>query len=322
MLLSRLVCVVFLSMGLSLHSLAAEAPPLDLPDAQWQGTRDHVVQEGEALGLIVMQRYPELRGNWQRIIRYIVQINPQAFPDANPDRLQPGAVIAVPDYEPPLVAEPEPKPARLPVIGAVMQGVPTIVDRNQRSSKRIAGDPVHEGDTALGTGSSVAVIRLIDGSVIEIRPDSEVMLSLVAADNRMSGRLVLKLIKGGLRMVSGLFGKQADSEVLVKTPGGVIGVRGTDFAVRHCEGQSCAAETDATGSIIGLLDGALVMDNEAVDGFAIAPRDVFLVADTQSVPEPRPDLAGLLFSDDQWPAAKPPLCAGSVNRTGPRLRCR
>lgn len=296
----------------------AEPASLEMPGKQWQGTRDHLVADGETLGNIVMSRYPELRGNWQRIIRYIVQINPAKFPDQNPDRLQPGVLIAVPDYDDP--PAPQAEPARLPVIGAVVQGTPRIIDRYQRSSTRIAGDAVHEGDTAIGGSGAVAVIRLIDGSIIEVRPDSEVELSAVSYGQTGAGKIVLNLIKGGLRMVSGLFGKQSESTVEVKTPGGVIGVRGTDFAVRHCAGDACAAETDALGSVIGLRNGALAMNNEAVQDFAIAPLDVFLVADAASVPEPRPDLAGLLFSADQWPAPAPP-CFATANRTGPRLRC-
>lgn len=298
-----------------------EPPALDVPGKQWQGTRDHVVQPGETLGNIVMSRYPDLRGNWQRIIGYIVEINPAAFPNQNPHRLQPGVLIAVPDFDAPPAPEPEPELARLPVIGAVVKGTPRIIDRYQRSSTRIAGDAVHEGDIAIGGSGAVSVIRLIDGSTIEVRPDSEVELSAVSYGQGSAGKIVLKLIKGGLRMVSGLFGKQPDARVEVKTPGGVIGVRGTDFAVRHCEGDSCVAETDALGSVIGLLNGALAMNNGAVSDFAIAPREVFLVADESSVPEPRPDLAGLLFSADDWPAEKRP-CVNTVNRTGPRLRCR
>lgn len=297
-----------------------QSPTLSVPGKQWQGTRDHVVQPGETLGKIVMSRYPDLRGNWQRIIGYIVETNPAAFPQQNPDRLQPGVLISVPDFDEPPAPESEPELPRLPVIGAVVKGTPRIVDRYQRSSTRIAGDAVHEGDIAFGGSGSVSVIRLIDGSTIEVRPDSEVELSAVSYGQGSAGKIVLKLIKGGLRMVSGLFGKQSDSQVEVRTPGGVIGVRGTDFAVRHCEGDSCAAETDALGSVIGLLNGALAMNNGAVSDFAIAPRDVFLVADESSVPEPRPDLAGLLFSAEDWPAQKRP-CVNAVNRTGPRLRC-
>lgn len=297
-----------------------DAPALQVPGKQWQGTRDHVVEPGETLGQIVMARYPDLRGNWQRIITYIVDINPAAFPDANPDRLQPGVLIAVPDFDVPAAPEPKPEPARLPVIGAVVKGTPRIMDRYQRSSTRIAGDAVHEGDTALGGKGAVSVIRLIDGSTIEVRPDSEVELSLVSYGQDSHGTIALKLIKGGLRMVSGLFGKQPGSQVEVRTPSGLIGVRGTDFAVRHCEGDSCAAETDALGSVIGLLNGALAMNNAAVSDFAIAPREVFLVADAASKPEPRPDLAGLLFSAEDW-SEPPRRCQSFANRTGPRLRC-
>ena len=320
MLLLRVARACWLSaLLIAVPALAQDEPPaLDVPGKHWQGTRDHVVQSGETLGTIVMSRYPDLRGNWQRIIGYIVDINPAAFPDNNPHRLQPGVLIAVPDFDEP--AAPEPEPARLPVIGAVVKGTPRIVDRYQRSSTRIAGDAVHEGDTAFGGSGSVAVIRLIDGSTIEVRPDSEVELSAVSYGQGSAGKIVLRLIKGGLRMVSGLFGKQPDAQVEVKTPGGVIGVRGTDFAVRHCEGDSCTADTDARGSVIGLLTGALQMNNDAVQDFGIAPREVFLVSDAASVPESRPDLAGLLFSAEDWPAEKRP-CVNAVNRTGPRLRC-
>ena len=302
----------------------ADSESLRIPGYTFYGTLTYQVQQGETLGAIVMEQYPDLRGNWQRIIAHIVQTNPAEFPDQNPDLLAPGVSINLPLFEEPGtvvdVVEPEPERPRLPVIGAVMKGTPRIIDRYQRSSTRIAGDAVHEGDTAIGGSGSVAVIRLIDGSIVEVRADSEVELTAVGYSQGSSGKIVLSLIKGGLRMVSGLFGKQSGSQVEVKTPGGVIGVRGTDFAVRHCEGDSCAAETDALGSVIGLLDGALAMNNGAVSDFAIEPRDVFLVADEASKPVPRPDLVGLLFSAEDWPEEARP-CVNTVNRTGPRRRC-
>ena len=53
--------------------------------------------------------------------------------------------------------------------------------------------------------------------------------------------LLLGLLKGGLRVATGLIGKRNPAAVSFSTPTATIGIRGTEFDARLCE-DDCAAE--------------------------------------------------------------------------------
>lgn len=105
------------------------------------------------------------------------------------------------------------------------------------------GLPLREGDRLTTSEGASAVIRLEDGTRMTVRPNSEIVLQQYqfkqdATDNSM----VLQMVRGGFRAITGLIAKSSPNAAKVQTGTATIGIRGTDFDARLCAAD-CAAES-------------------------------------------------------------------------------
>ena len=113
---------------------------------------------------------------------------------------------------------------------------------------RIVGKGVglHNGET-LNTGSrAFALLRFNDGTRMTLRPNTTFKIDKV--DTREgSESAVLSLIRGGLRALTGFISKTRANAFLINTSVATIGIRGTEFDARLCEGDECQAEEESSG---------------------------------------------------------------------------
>ena len=138
-------------------------------------------------------------------------------------------------------------PASLAVSGAVgevvsSRGVGFAQTPGQVPRTLGVGLPLKEGDRLTTAAGGSAILKLSDGTRMTLRPQSDLVLQTYryqpeSANNNM----VLELLKGGFRAITGLVNKGNDRAALVKTPTATIGIRGTDFDARLC-GADCANE--------------------------------------------------------------------------------
>ncbi|MEJ7929938.1 FecR domain-containing protein [Ramlibacter sp. AN1015] len=105
------------------------------------------------------------------------------------------------------------------------------------------GDPVLEGDTLSTTERGFAVLTLRDGSKYTLRPATSFTVERFAHGEGAESAW-LRLIKGGVRVVTGLVGKRNPAGVELRTPTATIGIRGTSFDARLC-GDDCRTENSA-----------------------------------------------------------------------------
>lgn len=149
---------------------------------------------------------------------------------------------------------------------------------------------VESGDTIRTGENSNAQLRFTDGSIVALRPDSQFVIegySFRAADPAApQDRGVFSLIKGGLRTITGLIGKQDRNDYLMKTPTATVGIRGTHYALVLCQ-QNCR-HADGSLSRDGLygnvLEHSIVLKNAAQER-EFGKDEVFYVADAQTPPE-------------------------------------
>jgi hypothetical protein len=128
-------------------------------------------------------------------------------------------------------------------VGEVMvaTGVVTAQTTTGETRTLAKGSPVFEQDRVKTADKSFAMLKLTDDTKIAVRPNSEFVLEKF---NQQAGQEAeeLRLIKGGLRALTGAVGKQKPEAVKVNTPYASIGIRGTDFAARLCGESDCTQE--------------------------------------------------------------------------------
>lgn len=124
-------------------------------------------------------------------------------------------------------------------------GTPASVAKDQR---------ILPGTTVTTGPGGQAIIRLDDGQAIVLHENTEFRLSEFAfdKDKPQSDNVVMRLVKGALRSVSGLIGSRSQNKFALQTVNATIGIRGTDFMV---------AEVNPT--YLSVLQGAIGAANTA-----------------------------------------------------------
>lgn len=92
------------------------------------------------------------------------------------------------------------------------------------------GDAVNESDTVTTGKGASAQIRMEDGGIIAVRPDSQLKFDSFVFTGEQDGneRSFFSLLRGGFRAITGLVGQKNKANYRITTAGSTIGVRGTD----------------------------------------------------------------------------------------------
>ncbi len=160
------------------------------------------------------------------------------------------------------------------------------------------GLPLMEGDRLTIADDSAAIIRLQDGTRMTLRPNSEMIVQQYQfKEGSDDNSMVLQLLRGGFRAVTGLISKDAPDAARIQTANATVGIHGTDFDARLC-GQDCKAEsskvtekarpntiaasaklisaqgdisaTDSNGTKRKLVEGASVYQGDTVETGAVS----------------------------------------------------
>lgn len=124
-------------------------------------------------------------------------------------------------------------------------GQPTAVDADGTQRALHRGDDVYVGDTLMTTSSGRLQVSFIDGGYISVQPDSKYEVEKYKYSGKQDGTesAVFRLIKGGVRAVTGLIGKKHHEAYKLHTAAATIGIRGTGFNTRICQGD-CPGKKD------------------------------------------------------------------------------
>ena len=105
------------------------------------------------------------------------------------------------------------------------------------------GLALKEGDRLTTADSASAIIKLADGTRMTVRPNTELLIQQFQfKDNAPDNSMVMNLLRGGLRAVTGLISKGSPDAARLRTATATIGIRGTDFDARLCA-KDCGAES-------------------------------------------------------------------------------
>jgi hypothetical protein len=119
---------------------------------------------------------------------------------------------------------------------------------------------VAEGDVLATAENSYARVRFSDGTDAVLRPATQVKIDSFKFEEQrpQADNVVLSLLKGGMRAVTGLLGKRSPASFRVGTPSATIGIRGTTF---HAEVVGPGAKL-SPGLYVQVLDGVINLTNK------------------------------------------------------------
>jgi hypothetical protein len=94
------------------------------------------------------------------------------------------------------------------------------------------GDRVNQGDTVSTGAASNLVMKFDDGQVTALTSNSRMTVTAFQyAPASQRGNVLLSLVSGGMRMITGLIGKNQPENVAVRAVTATIGIRGSDISV-------------------------------------------------------------------------------------------
>ena len=144
------------------------------------------------------------------------------------------AVAQTPEQAAPAAAQVG--PARIGTFKQVQGDAWIGADATRRAAQPGAGVSLSD---RLSTGpQGAATLTLKDGTVLTMGPDTVMDLSQFQFDSTtQQGNFLLDLLRGSVRVVTGLLAKVNPERLKVQTPTSVVGVRGTDFIVETQEAR-------------------------------------------------------------------------------------
>src|SRR3981189_3586102 len=133
-------------------------------------------------------------------------------------------------------------------------------DGAQRQAARAAA--FYEGESIVTGPGALGQLRMADGTLMSVRPDTEMKLDRVsfAGEKDTNPSFLLSVVKGGFRTITGLIGKIKRESYRVATPSATLGIRGTDFELVHVQHQ--LAQTPA-GTSTRAYEGVTAFQNIA-----------------------------------------------------------
>lgn len=161
-----------------------------------------------------------------------------------------------------VVADPE------EVIGQVVISVGSMQASNRGAFRELERKSVVlRGDTLITSKSSYTQVRMKDGALISLRPNTELKFTDYRFNGKQDGseRSLMELARGGFRTITGYIGRLNKQNYRVKTTVATIGIRGTHYGLMICADGSCDGESTALedGIYGGVVDGSIVVENES-----------------------------------------------------------
>ena len=145
--------------------------------------------------------------------------------------------------------------------GTVQQLSGTISVQRADGSTRVLArqSEVGKGDTLNTERDSYAQVKFADGAVMTLKPNTRIKIEDLVFDEKVPAKdaLAMSLLKGGLRMITGLVGKRGNQDALrLGTATATIGIRGTTFTVDDCVSTACVKRSATRVSSLGGLEMA------------------------------------------------------------------
>ena len=176
--------------------------------------------------------------------------------------------------------------AQAEVAGRVLVAVgDTSLLRAGKEIRLAAGTPVETGDTLRVGEASNLQVRFTDEAIMALRPNTTMRIDDYAYTSKAdSDKSIFSLLKGGLRTITGVIGRNSRNNYAVKAETSTIGIRGTHFNLVHCvDCRNADGSPASNGTFGGVTDGRIVVTNAAGER-EFGKDQYFFVASKDALP--------------------------------------
>lgn len=164
----------------------------------------------------------------------------------------------------------------------------------------IKGGAVYSGETVITSSATYVNIAFTDGGRVLLRPESRFQIeryqyaggqgsaTALAGQPARPESAFFRLLKGGFRAISGLIGHVRRQDYAVQTPVATIGIRGTDYEVRYCNGDCTdITPTPKDGLYAGVQSGGIALTN-GVGQTTTGPGQYVFISGPHNASQPLP----------------------------------
>ena len=179
------------------------------------------------------------------------------------------------------------------------------------------GEAVNEGDTLVSALGAYTQIRMEDGGMVAMRPDTKLKIDRFTFDGQQDGteRSFFSVFKGGFRAITGTIGKKNKVNYRITTPATTIGIRGTDHETFVVTPDSSLAATTPVGTYNKVNLGETSMTTEK-GVISVLPNQMGFVGAPDQMPQLQP------INLNIFTVAAQPAAQGSSDRHEGRLEGR
>lgn len=162
------------------------------------------------------------------------------------------------------------------------------IQRDGKSTPAKKDTVVNAGDTVITAGTSNAQLKLEDGALIALRPNTEFKVKEFKYSGKPDGseKAELNLVKGGVRAVTGAIGRTNRDNLKVDAVVATIGIRGTGFNIAFCDAACKEAHPDSKpGLYAGVFEGRIAVGNQGGNAIDLGVNRFAYVADANTAPQ-------------------------------------
>ncbi|MBI5436411.1 MAG: FecR domain-containing protein [Nitrosomonadales bacterium] len=174
-------------------------------------------------------------------------------------------------------------------VGRVLIAVgDTTALRNGVVVKLARGAEVQSGDTLRVGEASNMQVRFTDEGITALRSNSSLRIDDYGFENKPGAdKSFFSLLKGGMRAITGLIGRDSRNNYAVKALTATIGIRGTNFLLAQCDNDCFNRDGSKAenGLFGGVTDGRIAVTNQAGEK-EFGMNEFFHVTSVNALPTP------------------------------------
>jgi hypothetical protein len=164
-------------------------------------------------------------------------------------------------------------------------GAVTLTPANGQARAARKGVAVSVGDTVATAAGGMAQVKMGDGAIIVVQPESQLTVAEFHYVGREDGseKVRYRLDQGGFRAITGAIGRTHKKNYVIETPVAHMGVRGTDHESYYFPAGGPIAQGAKPGAYNKVNTGRTFIRSAAGE-VEVAPNEVGYVASATEVP--------------------------------------